>query len=107
MRNKRVTLCSTEVDVFPQSCPEDIMKKKTPGEAVNIKSELLSNNHSLPLTEDQIKQALHISIANMMPKLSSLFCIPSSLFQRQKKKGFNVESFSSKSVFHVRKYFFG
>lgn len=102
MGNKRVTLCTTQVDVFTtQSCPKD-MEKKT-GEAV-IRSEHLSNNHSLPLTEDQIKQALHLSIAKMMPKLSSLFCIPSSIFQRQKKKGFDVKSFSSKSAFHVRTY---
>lgn len=104
MRNKRVTLGTTQVDVFPQSCSEDMMNKKALGEEDIRRSEQLLNDHSLPLTEDQIKQALHLSIANMMPKFSSLFCIPSSLFQRQKKKGFNMKGFSSKSVFHVCKF---
>lgn len=73
-----------------------------PGNGV-IRSSSLLHDHSLPLTEEQIKQALHQSI--MIPKFSSFFCIPSSFFQRQKKKGFDVKNFSAKSVFHVCDYF--
>lgn len=102
MRVERVTRCSaTQVDVFNQSCLDMKKEETSPPakELIRKTSHLKNHSQSLPLTEDQIKQALQQSI--MIPKCSSFFCLPSSIFQRQKKKGFNVKDFSSEFIFHV------
>lgn len=111
MKAKQVTLCTSEVDVFPQSSFANIsvgkrsekMMKTVSEEAIRSKSSNLINQ-TLPLTEEQIKLALTQSI--MTQKFSSFFCIPSSIFQRQKKKGLDVKNFSSKSAFHVSTYIY-